>query len=204
MKSVYLPAILAIFSFYLIGCEEDDLIDDNVVGSGPVVTQNLDLSSFNKIQLAGVANFYIIIGSPQTVVLKAQQNIIDVMTWDVINETLGVGLQEGVSIENYEEIRFEITMTAVELIDLIGVGDFELSGEDQDELTIFLSGVGDVHAFDMRVSSCTINSSGVGNCEVHVLNDLTVEITGVGNVSYKGNPTINSTITGLGQLIDAN
>jgi hypothetical protein len=44
----------------------------------------------------------------------------------------------------------------------------------------------------------------VGDCEVHVLNELNVTITGVGIVYYKGNPTINSSVTGMGQFIDSN
>jgi hypothetical protein len=33
---------------------------------------------------------------------------------------------------------------------------------------------------------------------------LGVIITGIGSVYYKGNPTINTTITGIGQLVNAN
>jgi len=34
--------------------------------------------------------------------------------------------------------------------------------------------------------------------------DLNVTLTGVGYVYYKGNPTINSKITGVGKLINDN
>ena len=204
MKSTLIVSILLVFSFYMIGCEDDDPQNNTIIGTGPVMTENLDLDFFNQIELTGVANFYITIGSPQAVVLKAQQNIIDVMTWEVSGQTLQVGLQEGVSIENHEEIRFEITMSEINLIELIGVGNFVLSGDDQDELDIYLTGVGNINAFDMKVGSCNITSTGVGNCEVYVINNLTVTITGVGDVYYKGSPTINSNITGLGNLINAN
>ena len=202
--SSYLTA-LAVFLLISAGCEDDNGNGTHkIVGEGPSVTKNLDLSSFNKIENTGAANFYITIGSPQSVALKAQQNIIDVMTWEVVDQTFKVGLEEDVSIENTEEVRFDITIPSVTHITLIGVGNFVLSGDDQDELTIILTGVGNIKAFDMKTGTCTITSTGVGNCEVYVLDKLTVTISGVGNVHYKGDPAITSSIVGLGQLINAN
>jgi len=203
MKSSYYSIVLVVFFLITAGCE-DGQNNIKVIGMGPIVTKNLDLSSFNKIEHTGVANFYITIGSPQSVVLKAQQNIIDVMTYEVVNQSLKVGHEKNVSIENHEEIRFEITMPAINNIELTGVGDFVLSGDDQGELTITLTGVGNIRAYEMKVDTCNITFTGVGGCEVYVTNELNVTISGVGKVYYKGSPTINLTITGLGQLINAN
>jgi hypothetical protein len=203
MKSSYYSIVLVVFFLITAGCE-DGLNNIKVIGTGPIVTRNLDLASFNKIEHTGVANFYITIGSPQSVVLKAQQNIIDVMTYEVVNQSLKVGHEKNVSIEDHEEIRFEITMPAINNIELTGAGDFVLSGDEQDELTITLTGVGNIKAYQMKVGTCNITFTGVGGCEVYVNNELNVIISGVGNVCYKGNPTINLTITGLGQLINAN
>ena len=203
MKTSLYLLIIAVFFLITTACDNGNK-QVQVVGSGPVVNKSLDLSAFTKIENTGVANFYITIGSPQSVVLSAQQNIMDVMTYEVREQTLIVGVKENVSIGNHEEIRFDITIPSIGKIELIGVGDFELSGDEQDELVIILMGVGTVKAFDMEVGTCIITSTGVGNCEVYVLDELTVTISGVGNVYYKGNPTINSTITGLGQLINAN
>jgi hypothetical protein len=205
MKRPFYLAMISILFLFSTGCSDDDPLDnDKIVGTGPIVTQNLDLDSFNKIENVGVANFYITIGTPQSVVLKAQQNIIDVMTYEVMNQTLKVGLQENVSIENHEEIRFDIIMESINNIELVGVGDFTLTGDDQEELTINVSGVGNIKAFDMRVGTCLITFTGVGDCEVYVIDELTVILSGVGNINYKGNPTINSTITGTGELINSN
>ena len=197
--------LLISFLGLLISCEKiNDIKSRTIVGQGPVVTETLDLASFSKISNSGVANFYITIGTPQSVTLKAQQNIIDVMTYEVNGQTLDIGLEKNVSIENYEEIRFEITIPSINEIELTGVGDFYLSGDDQDELTINFTGVGNVESFDMKVGSCYITLTGVGNCEVYVTDVLDVTITGVGNVYYKGTPAITSSITGLGQLINSN
>jgi hypothetical protein len=201
-------SILLILSFYIIvlfnGCEKEDNGTNNITGVGDVVTETLDLSSFQSIKNTGVANIYITVGDTQSVVLKAQQNIIDVITYEVNNSTLEIGIQNNTSINESKGIVFEITIPENDKIELIGVGDFELSGDSQDELYIILTGVGTVRAYDLEVNVCHITSTGVGNCQVRVNNTLNVTITGVGSVYYKGNPTINSTITGLGKLVDAN
>ncbi len=201
-------SILLILSFYIIvlfnGCEKEDNGTNNITGVGDVVTETLDLSSFQSIKNTGVANIYVTVGDTQSVVLKAQQNIIDVITYEVNNSTLEIGIQNNTSINESKGIVFEITIPEIDKIELIGVGDFELSGDSQDELYIILTGVGTVRAYDLEVNVCHITSTGVGNCQVRVNNTLNVTITGVGSVYYKGNPTINSTITGLGKLVDAN
>jgi hypothetical protein len=165
---------------------------------------DLDLPSFNEIVSTGIANFYIDTGSTQSVIVKVQDNIMNVMTYEVVDETLEVGLEKNVSIESDEEIRFDITIPSIRSITLAGIGNFELSGYYEEELTINLTGVGDVDAYGIRVGTCTIRSSGVGNCRVHVLDVLDVIISGIGNVYYRGNPTVTQSVTGLGQLIPAN
>jgi hypothetical protein len=201
---LYLLAASLLFAYY--GCDTDGDLDNNkkVIGTGPVVTEILDLSSFHMIENTGVANVYVTLGSPQTVILKAQQNIIDVLTYEVINNTLKIGFEENISIENTVEIRFDIVINEISDIGLLGVGSFELSGDYQDELSISLIGVGHVNAYDLDVGICTISSTGVGDCRVRVQDELYATITGVGNIYYKGNPSINQNITGVGQLINDN
>jgi hypothetical protein len=206
MKYILLPFITGLLLMINTGCEDNDPGNNtrNVVGTGPVVSKTLSLDEFSKIENTGVADIYVTLGSPQSVVLKAQQNIIDVMTIGVLNDELKIGLENGVSIERAEEIRFDITIPEITSIILTGVGDYVLSGDFQEELKIVMTGVGNVKAFDLEVGTCNISITGVGDCEVRVKNTLNVTITGVGNVSYKGHPAITSSVTGLGSLIDAN
>ena len=207
MKTIIIPFLTGLLFMIPMGCEWDDPSDNNnrnIVGTGPVVTKTLTLDEFSKIENTGVADISVTIGNPQSVVLKAQQNIIDVITIGVVSDELKIGLENGVSIERAEEIRFDITIPEISSIILTGVGDYVLSGDYQEELAISITGVGDVKAFDLEVGTCNISITGVGNCEVHVKNELNVSILGVGNVSWKGHPDITSSINGVGALIDAN
>jgi hypothetical protein len=194
------------FSIFLLSSAacENDKNEIRINGTGPVVTKSIDLSSFNKIEHTGVADYYVTIGSPQSVVLKAQQNIIDVMTWEVLDHTLKVGLLEHVSIETHDEIRFDITVPSINNLMVTGVGDFLLSGPDQGVLTFTLTGVGNIDSYELKTDTCNIMLTGVGNLKVFARNLLSGALSGVGDIYYKGNPEINLNVTGVGHLIDSN
>jgi hypothetical protein len=202
--STYIMTLIVVLLF-ITGCEDNGSnAKIKIIGTGPIVTSNLDLSSFTTIKNTGVANINVSLGTPQSVVFKAQQNIMDVMTYKVTDNILEIGIEKNVSIENSDEIIFDITIPAINKIELEGVGEYVLSGDYQDELTIILTGVGNVKAYDLKVGTCNITLTGVGMCEVQVMDQLTATIVGVGNIHYHGDPTIISSVTGLGNLIDAN
>jgi hypothetical protein len=189
----------------MVSCEKEALNDlQTIVGEGEVVTQNLSLDNFSQIEMNGVANLYITVGSPQQVTVIAQQNIIDVLTWEVFGETLSIGLKDQVSVQNHKEIRFEIALDALESLIHDGVGDILLEGIENNYLEIDYRGVGSIQAYGYPLEHCTVLSSGTGNCSVWVQQTLDVEIASLGNVLYKGHPQINCNDDGLGELINDN
>ena len=206
MKHIIVVFLASLIFMIPMGCEEKDAggNSQNIVGTGPVITQTLILDEFSNIENTGVADIFVTLGSPQSIVLRAQQNIIDVMTIGVQNDVLQIGLENNVSIERAEEITFDITIPEINSVTLTGVGEYILSGDYQEELSIMLTGVGNVRAFDQEVGTCNITITGVGDCEVNVKNEMILNITGVGNVYYKGHPDIDSSISGVGALIDYN
>jgi hypothetical protein len=62
----------------------------------------------------------------------------------------------------------------------------------------------DLNAYELETQNTSITFSGRGQNYVTVEEDLVVDIIGSGNVYYKGNPTIESNISGSGQIIDSN
>jgi hypothetical protein len=49
--------------------------------------------------------------------------------------------------------------------------------------------VGDINAYNFKIYDLDLVHRGTGNVEVYVTNNLSVEITGVGNVYCKGAPS---------------
>lgn len=204
MKKGIILSLLLAAGFLSFSCEKETWKAVSIKGMGEVITQSLELESFTRIRLDGVANLYISKGDAQSVVLKAQQNIMEVLTWEVSAETLLIGLKDGVTLENHEEIRFGIQLPTLTSLVHDGVGDYHLKGEVSEELEIDFSGVGNIHAYDWPVKHCLIFHSGIGDCYVNILKGLEVDLCAPGNVYYRGNPQINCTDTGLGELINDN
>ncbi len=95
----------------------------------------------------------------------------------------------------------EMDVTAGQITSTIsGSGNIRLSGNSAIH-TINISGSGNVIALDLDAARCGIRISGSGECYVFVRQSLDADISGSGNVKYKGSPAITSTISGSGQLI---
>jgi hypothetical protein len=122
------------------------------------------------------------------------------MTYVVRDGVLQIGFRSNVNVKTREEISAWIVIPAVDYISVTGAGNFTLNGEKQPSLEIYIQGAGDVDAFGLEVDDCTINIEGAGDCQVNVNRNLDVVIAGVGNVTYRGEPTITSDISGVGNI----
>ena len=81
-----------------------------------------------------------------------------------------------------------------------GSGNLKMNGSSP-ETNIRISGSGNVNAQQLKTFSSTVNISGIGNTNVDVNNELTVSITGSGNVFFVTGPDkITTKITGSGEI----
>lgn len=86
-----------------------------------------------------------------------------------------------------------------------GSGSIYISGTNTCNYhQVNISGSGDLHAYDFECNDTEIYIPGSGNCWVSVLNTLYVNISGSGDVMYKGNPVVNENITGSGNIFHQN
>jgi hypothetical protein len=76
--------------------------------------------------------------------------------------------------------------------------------DDVDMMDIHVSGVIDLNAFPIHTNECRISISGTGNCEVYCEDDLDIHISGAAKVYYRGFPSINQRISGIGSVVDDN
>lgn len=172
----------------------------DVNGTGDVVSMEVEVEEFTGVSVTGECSVNIVIGEAEPVVLSAQQEVLDVMTYEVKNDILQIGFKQGVNVSTNEEIRADIVIPEASYVAVTGAGDFQLEGSGQERLDIYITGAGNVSAFDMEVKDCQIRVSGTANCEVSVIESLYVQVSGVGNVFYKGSPNLTSDISGVGNV----
>jgi hypothetical protein len=208
-KSLSIPLISILFSVLILNgsCNIKECCNDQnkVVGSGELIAENLDVAEFTKIDITGQATINIVKGDTQKVALRAQQNILDVLTHEVSNGTFFLGVRNGNSLQTSKGIFLDIvTPEAITKIDITGAADMKISGDKQDVFEIVITGAGNIDATNLEVDNCIINISGSGSCKVKVNKKLKVTISGSGSVIYFGNPEIEQTVSGTGSISKGN
>lgn len=84
-------------------------------------------------------------------------------------------------------------------LSISGSGNMEASG-DVNQLHISISGAGGFTGPELRADEVTVNISGIGRAVVWAVNRLEPEISGVGSVSYYGDPVVVEKSSGLANV----
>ncbi len=80
------------------------------------------------------------------------------------------------------------------------LGNLKLEGSVE-EISLSNEGIGNVDASGLQSKKMNLNSSGIGKVDVFCDGELTLEVNGIGSVSYTGNPTVVSeNISGIGKV----
>lgn len=142
-------------------------------------------------------------GLEQEVSVTGHPNIISRVQTEVSNGTWDMELERG-HYGSYE-LTYYITIPSIEEVSNIGSGNVTVVDPiSVDQMKVYLLGSGSFFGFPLSASTCQVDISGSGECEVTVNNDLDVVIEGSGNVYYQGSPIIHEDITGSGRVVDAN
>lgn len=137
-----------------------------ISGEGPIVEQELDLASFERISLGVSANVYLKKGDNQSITVKGQQNIIDNLRPDIEDKTWRIRFDRPVRRSQ----RLEIYITLPHLSGVRVSGSGNVQSEDAWEATQFYTGI-----------------SGSGNLQLSVqAEELTSKVSGSGNMLLGG------------------
>lgn len=96
------------------------------------------------------------------------------------------------TIENNSVGNLDLDLNCKNLnTEINSVGNVSLSGK-ADNVSIENNSVGNLDAMDLAAVNLTIESNSVGNSNVYATGEISIEANGVGNVIYKGDPTVKS------------
>ena len=179
--------------------DDDDNVFNCVDGDGDIVSEELTLEDFTGIELSIDARITITQGSPQKVVVEAQQNIIDLIELDVDDNVWEVTLDD--CIRNFRPIRIFVTMEDIEKLNIEGSG--EIIGDNGfvvDDLDLNIAGSGDMD-LGFEADDVDINIVGSGDMDLEgSADELDLSIAGSGNMNAFDLTTqdANINITGSG------
>lgn len=195
-----------------------NLSSSGVTGSGKIISKSHTLSAFNHIVSDLVADIRVLKAKRYLVTIKADENIIDFISAEIVNNELLISAEQSYSTQ--QPVRIIIETPYVNVINQSGVGSIEFNHVSTDELTIIIEGQGNVSGTgqveklnakiegvgnlllsNLQAKDVSVEIDGTGNAEVNVTNTLAVIIDGVGDVIYSGKPKIiEQSIDGVGTV----
>jgi hypothetical protein len=187
-------------------------------GSGDLMTKELDLPEFDEIDVGGCFEVHVTFGREQKVELTVDDNLFEYLDIEVRGGILELDFDR--NLDPSEKPRLEIVARRLEAVSVHGAGnlevedfagerfEFNLSGAGNldidgsvDELDVQLSGAGDVDARDLKARRADVQLSGAGSATLTVTDRLRARISGVGNLTYYGDPEDRDVhVSGLGSV----
>lgn len=217
--NVTATVLVSLAVFFISGCNLVTMCDPmGVEGSGTSQTQHRETANFTSVDVSGAYDVEITCGQKNDIQIIGDDNIVPLISTTVKENTLYIS-HDG-SIHPKTKLRVVITVGDINQvsssgasniavrgihneefdIDVSGAGSFYASGETG-KLSVDLSGATDVDTKDLRAKAVTIDVSGASDAEVFASEELSAEVSGVGNITYYGNPqTVNQEVSGVGSI----
>ena len=189
-----------------------------ISGSGTRKTEKKEVPAFKAIETGGAFDVEITCQKPQSVEIEADDNLLPLLETDVSDGVLHVGMKQNYHSQKLISVRIAVPdlnritisgagtarVTGVKnenfVINSTGAAKIEAKGETK-AVEIRNSGAGLIDAHELRSSKAEVNLSGAGQAEVYASEQLDVTISGVGRVTYSGQPkVINKNISGIGTV----
>jgi hypothetical protein len=128
-----------------------------ITGSGNVVTQEPDITGFDKVDAGHAFRVKISQSETYSVVVRIDDNLLDELVLDKTGSTLRIGLKPGVGVRN-ATLQAEVTMPELAGLDLSGASRGTITGfQSAEYLDVGVSGAsrlsGDIEAGDARFSA---------------------------------------------------
>ena len=161
-------------------------------------------------------------GDSDEVKVTGGEKVIDHVVTTASDGVLRIKIRDrGIVIgpDPFDDIRVQISAGALDGIRVEGSSDLELGHIDRDELSIELTGSGDIeasgtvgnlvatiegagdaHLFDLEAKTATVSVQGAGDADLNVTDKLDVTVQGAGDIRYRGNPSIRQTVEGAGDI----
>jgi len=216
MRKNTLVSLLALTLTLLIGaCHHGGM---GVKGSGNRKTETRDLASFKAIDSEGAFEFDVTCQKPVSFSIEGDDNILPLIQSDVRDGVLY--LRTDKSYNSRKGIAVRITVPNLESIKATGAGKFHISDLKNEKFTIYTTGAtaltalgetksleihntgaGKIDTNSLHAQTAKVDISGAASVEVNASEQLDADVSGVGHVSYSGNPkTVHKNVSGMGMV----
>jgi hypothetical protein len=189
-------------------------------GSGVAAADSRILPPFHELELAGGNVVTIRVGPSQSVVVHADDNLLDSVTTEVVAGRLVVGTTG--TFDTRSPMSVDVTVPSLTSLALSGSGIVTAEGVDAaaltvalpgsgvvraagtvDRLDVSLGGSGDAQLGDLVARDVRAAVPGSGRIVVHATQSLDASVSGSGAILYGGSPErVTKNVTGSGAVVE--
>jgi Putative auto-transporter adhesin, head GIN domain len=175
----------------------------SVEGSGVAASETRDVNPFGSVELAGSNNVVIHAGEQQSVIVSADDNLLDRVTTEVQSGKLVIGNTTG-SFSTNSPMSVEVSVPTLSALTLSGSGNIVVGGIKADSLTVSLPGSGTLTASGTTTRlGVTVSGSGMVQFNRLVASDVQAVVSGSGTVFVIATKSLDASVPGDGTIIYA-
>lgn len=197
-KSRIIVLLSVMLSGMFISCEKGVF---GIRGKGELVEKEFSMSEIKGVELCIEGNVHLTQSDTQSLVIEAQQNIMDNLELSVNNGILKIDFDR--KVRRHKTVQIYLSIKELVKAEISGSGDINGSTTftTDEDLRILISGSGDV-SLAANAANVDAKIEGSGNISL-TSNTETVDavIAGSGNININGSATsINYSILGSGDI----
>jgi len=195
-----LVAVLVLATIVVVLLGRGGLSASGVRGSGVAATQSRVLPRFSRLDLAGSTNVTVVAGGRQSVVVRADSNLIRNVTTHVVAGTLVIGTTG--SFTTRTPMNVQVSVPSLAAVTLSGSGQISVSRIEAARLTVTLPGSGALYASGTATRlDVTLGGSGLAQLSGLTARDAHAAVTGSGLIRVTATAKLNATVSGSGAVI---
>jgi hypothetical protein len=189
-----------------------------VNGSGVRKTETRELSPFKAIDMEGAVEVQAVCQKAQSLSIEGDDNILPLIQLEVRDGVLSIRTEH--SYNSREGVIVRLSVPNLESVKSTGAGKFRIQNLKNDSfevrstgasqvtvngetkaVEIHSTGAGSIDAHNLHAQKANVTSTGAASVDVYASEQLDVTVSGVGKVSYGGDPKIiNKTVNGAGTV----
>ena len=172
-----------------------------LAGSGVPATDIRSVPAFGGVELAGTNSVRIQVGDEQGVSVSGDDNLVGHVTTHVASGTLVIGNEPG-KLVTRRPLRVDVTMPALSTLTLSGSGTVHVTGMDELDVVVVLSGSGIVRARGSTYQlTVTITGSGQADLAALVAGDVVAVVAGTGEIGVTATDSLVAAVPGVGSIV---
>ena len=210
-----LLSLIVLLPLLTAGCHHG--MGPGVKGSGKRVTEKRQIGPFTSISTEGAFNLEVVCQKDVSVEVEGDDNILPLVSSEVRNNVLRLTNTKAYSVN--EPVTFRSSVPNLEAISADGAGKVQIQGVNNDKIQIAsngaaiitvagttkmvgvdTNGASKIDTHNLRSAHAIVDSKGASKIDLGVCDRIDVNVSGVSQVTYRGDPVVNKTIHGPGKV----